>query len=252
MESPDELPVREGYAAWAACYDDDGNPLIALEGPAMWEQFGRLEGRYALDLGCGTGRHTAALIAAGARVAALDFTPEMIDRGRRNPSIQHAHGDVLWVRHALPRPLPFRNDAFALVVLGLVAEHLDDDALAASFREVARVLVPWGRCLLSALHEDRTAQGQRARFIDPVTGLRRPIRTCHRTAAEYQRAARAAGLTSVSEKVLVVPPSLAEQLPRARPYVGQALGWVGCWTRPHALGLGPRDQGVTPPPSRVL
>ena len=32
METHDELPVREGYAAWAACYDDDGNPLLALKG----------------------------------------------------------------------------------------------------------------------------------------------------------------------------------------------------------------------------
>ena len=85
METLDELPVREGYAAWAACYDDDGNPLLALEGPAMRRWFGPLEGRRALDLGCGTGRHTVALVAAGARVAALDFTPEMIDRGRRKP-----------------------------------------------------------------------------------------------------------------------------------------------------------------------
>src|SRR4051812_13535721 len=40
MGAPDELPVREGYAAWAPCYDDDGNPLTALEGPAIRGWFG--------------------------------------------------------------------------------------------------------------------------------------------------------------------------------------------------------------------
>ena len=31
-EVPQELSPREGYAAWAAYYDNDGNPLIPLEG----------------------------------------------------------------------------------------------------------------------------------------------------------------------------------------------------------------------------
>jgi len=30
-----ELSPRDGYAAWAECYDEDGNPLIPLEGPAI-------------------------------------------------------------------------------------------------------------------------------------------------------------------------------------------------------------------------
>src|ERR1700732_1050204 len=30
-ESAEVLSVRDGYAAWAACYEDDGNPLIPLE-----------------------------------------------------------------------------------------------------------------------------------------------------------------------------------------------------------------------------
>ncbi len=66
MSRPDVLPVREGYAAWASCYDDDGNPLIPLEEPEVQRWFGPLTGRRALDLGCGTGRHTRALV-EGAR-----------------------------------------------------------------------------------------------------------------------------------------------------------------------------------------
>src|SRR3954453_9952369 len=82
METADELSVREGYAAWAACYDEDGNPLMALEEPAMRAGFGSLGGRRALDLGCGTGRHSLALSEAGARVTALDTSPEMLARAR--------------------------------------------------------------------------------------------------------------------------------------------------------------------------
>jgi malonyl-CoA O-methyltransferase len=231
METPDELPVRDGYAAWASCYDDDGNPLLALEGPAMRAWFGPLAGRRALDLGCGTGRHTEALVAAGADVVALDFTPEMLARVRRKPVLQDAAPRVLWMRHALPRRLPLPDATFALAVLGLVAEHLGDAALRATLAEVARVLVPGGKCLLSALHPDRTAEGQRARYIDPATGLRQPIRTYHRSTADYHAAATAAGLIPADERVLTVPPGLADAYPRARPYIGQALGWVGCWSK---------------------
>src|SRR5437660_845136 len=82
-ESAEELSPRDGYAAWASCYEDDGNPLIPLEAPAMAALFGPVAGRRVLDLGCGTGRHTLALARAGARVTALDQSPEMMAIARR-------------------------------------------------------------------------------------------------------------------------------------------------------------------------
>ncbi len=228
QESAEELPVQAGYAAWAPLYDDDGNPLTALEGPAVRAWFGPLAGRRALDVGCGTGRHTLALIEAGAaEVAALDMTPEMMAFARAK--IDSKGIPVFWVRHALPDPLPFRDATFDVAVLGLVAEHVAD--LARGLREVAQVLKPGGRCILSALHPDRTAEGQRARFIDPQTGLRHPIATVHRTIDEYLAAARRAGLQLECEQTLVVHSDLAERIPRASRYVGRNLGWVACWSR---------------------
>jgi SAM-dependent methyltransferase len=226
VEHPDELTAREGYAAWAACYDDDGNPLVALEGPAVSRWLGRLGSCLALDLGCGTGRHTLPLVEAGARVVALDQSPEMLARARAKLRSHQAE----WVLHRLPDPLPFRDATFRIVVMGLVAEHVTD--LAALMAEAARVLVPGGQCILSALHPDQTARGMRARFIDPATGLRRPIVTYHRTAADYLGAAESAGLRNPESLTLIVPSELAQRLPRAEPYVGQALGWVARWTAP--------------------
>jgi malonyl-CoA O-methyltransferase len=225
MEFTEELPVQRGYALWSASYDDDGNPLLALEGPIVRERFGPIAGRRALDLGCGTGRHTLALAEAGAQVFALDLTPEMLARAKTKLDGLA----VTWLRHALPDALPFREASFALAVLGLVAEHVAD--LVRLFSETARVLEPGGRCILSALHPDRTAEGQCARFIDPASGRRRPVTTYHRTVDDYLLAARTAGLVLEDEQSLMVPLALAEQLPRAEPYVGKALGWVACWSR---------------------
>ncbi len=225
LEADDEFSPRDGYAAWAPCYDEDGNPLIALEGPAMRALFGRVGGRSVLDVGCGTGRLTLALAEAGARVVAIDQSPEMMARARTK-----LHGRaVSFVQHALPGPLPFADGQFALAVLGLVAEHVDD--LQAVMAEVARAVEPGGRCLVSALHPDRTAEGQRARFIDPQTGVRRPIATIHRTLDDYRRIFESAGWTLAEEQSLVVPESIIEEYPRASRYVGRNLGWVSCWSR---------------------
>jgi SAM-dependent methyltransferase len=224
-ESAEELSARDGYAAWAACYEDDGNPLIPLESPAVAALFGPIAGRRALDLGCGTGRHTLALAQAGAQVTALDQSPEMMAVARRK---LQGH-PVEWVLHALPAPLPLPDGAFVLVVAGLVAEHVAD--LPALLKEAARVLCPGGRLVLSALHPERTAAGQRARFIDPETGVRRPITTYHRSVADYLGAAAEAGLNLVSEQTLVGTAEVAAVLPRASRYVGLPLGWVAGWDK---------------------
>jgi ubiquinone/menaquinone biosynthesis C-methylase UbiE len=225
MHVDEDLPVEAGYTLWSACYDDDGNPLTALEGPAMASWFGDLTGRRALDLGCGTGRHTRTLIDAGASVVAADLTLAMLERARAKLSDR----TIGWLRIALPGPLPFPDSTFDIAVLGLVAEHLV--ALDATLAEVARVLVPGGRCLLSALHPDRTAEGQKARFIDEETGDRRHIETVHRSISDYLAAGSRAGLRLLEERTLVVEPSLSVVLPRAERYVGKALGWVVVWER---------------------
>ncbi len=225
MIDPEELGVLEGYAAWAPHYDDDGNPLIAIEGPLLREWFGPLEGRRVLDLGCGTGRHALPLVAAGATVAALDGSAEMLARARHK-----LRGyPIDWLRHRLPDPLPFPDATFELTVMGLIVEHIEP--LGPVLREVARAARPSGRLLISALHPERTSGGQKARFIDPATGRRRQIATIHRTLDEYRAIAGSAGWALVEERDLIVPAALAAELPRAAPYVGLALGWASHWRR---------------------
>ncbi|WP_435007602.1 class I SAM-dependent methyltransferase [Tundrisphaera lichenicola] len=228
MPIGEDLSIREGYAAWAPLYDDDGNPLTAIEGSVLRSWFGPIRGRKVLDLGCGTGRHTLPLVEAGAEVVAVDAVPEMMTLARDKLGLAPVH----WVLHRLPDPLPFPDATFDLVVLGLVAEHLED--LEAVLSEAARVTVPGGRSVLSALHPERTAGGQRARFIDPASGERRHITTVHREVADYLGAANRAGWSLIEERTLIVPGELAEVIPRALPYVGKPLGWAARWEKADA------------------
>src|SRR5207248_7080367 len=107
--------VRGGYDRWAAVYDHDGNPLQALEGPALRAAVGDPRGLTALDLGCGTGRHALWLAAAGATVTAVDFSEGMLAQARRKPGGEA----VRFVGHDLHHPLPIPDAAVDLVVSGL-------------------------------------------------------------------------------------------------------------------------------------
>jgi len=224
-ESATELSPLDGYAAWAERYDDEDNPLALLEGPAIIAACGDAQGLRVLDVGCGTGRHTIPLLEMGASVVGLDFSPEMLSIARQRT----ANRDVEFLQHSLPDPFPFTDESFDLVISGLVVEHVPD--LETVFRECLRVLKPGGRCLVTALHPDRTAAGQRARFIDPVTGLRTPIATIHRTESEYLVAARSAGFDVLESRTLVVTKELAERSPRAVKYFGLPLGWLGAFRK---------------------
>jgi malonyl-CoA O-methyltransferase len=205
--------VRAGYDRWAAVYDHDGNPLQALEGPAVRAAVGDPRGLAALDLGCGTGRHALWLAAAGATVTAVDFSDGMLAEARRKPGA----GAVRFVAHDLHTPLPFGPE-FDLVVSGLVLEHLHD--LNRFFAEARRVLRPGGRAVVSAMHPAMFLRGAQARFTDPGSGeLIQPGSVPHPVAAFVMAAVRAGfRLDDVAE--LAPDAAFATHCPRAVKYVG--------------------------------
>ena len=74
--------VQHGYDRWAVIYDENVNPLQALEQPRFQDACGDVAGLTVLDLGCGTGRHTEWLASRGAIVTAVDFSEEMLSKAR--------------------------------------------------------------------------------------------------------------------------------------------------------------------------
>lgn len=206
--------VRSGYDRWARVYDHDSNPLQALEEPVLRAAVGDPRGLAALDLGCGTGRHTLWLAAAGATVTAVDFSEGMLAEARKRPGAQA----VRFLAHDLHQPLPLLDGQFDLVVSGLVLEHLRE--LDGFFAEARRVLPPNGRAVISAMHPAMFLRGTQARFTDPASGeLVQPGSVPHSIAAFVMAALRAGfRLSNIAE--FAPDAEFAARYPRAAKYVG--------------------------------
>ena len=206
--------MRERYDRWAPVYDHDANPLPALEDPHVREALGDLHGRDVLDLGCGTGRHTAWLAEAGARVTAVDFSERMLERARRKAP----DADVRFIVHDLHDPLPLEAASFDAVVSGLVLEHLRD--LDGFFGEVRRVLRPRGRAVVSAMHPAMFLRDSRARFTDPDSGeVVAPGSLPHRI-GDFVMAAVRAGFTLRDVGEYAPDAEFVGRYPRAERYEG--------------------------------
>jgi len=206
--------VRDGYDRWARVYDHDGNPLIALEDPAVRRAVGDVRGLTVLDLGCGTGRHSAWMAAAGAAVTGVDFSEGMLAEARTKPGA----GAIRFLLSDLHAPLPFRDSAFDVVVSGLVLEHIGD--LDRFFGEARRVLRPGGRAVVSAMHPAMFQRGTQARFTDPESGeVVRPGSVDHH-ARDIVAAAERAGFVVAALEEAAADAALAARYPRAEKYVG--------------------------------
>jgi ubiquinone/menaquinone biosynthesis C-methylase UbiE len=218
--------VRDGYDRWAAVYESDANPLPALEAPVVRSAVGDVRGLSVLDLGCGTGRHTLWLTEAGASVTAVDFSEGMLAEARRKLGMESVH----FIVHDLHQPLPMPSGSYDLVVSGLVLEHLRD--LGNFFAEVARVLKPGGRAVVSAMHPAMFLRGSQARFTDPVSGQIVQPGSIPHTIGACVMAAVKAGLQLTNIEELAPDAEFAARYPRATKYIGWPMLIVFTMMRP--------------------
>jgi SAM-dependent methyltransferase len=115
-----------------------------------------------LDLGCGEGRFTAEIAAAGASGVGAEVAQAAIDRARAR------HPELEFERVEIDGELPFADGAFDLVWASEVIEHVSDTARWLS--EVRRVLRPGGVLLITTPSHGRLrlALGGLERFSEPL------------------------------------------------------------------------------------
>ena len=120
--------------------------------------------RAVLDLACGTGRHTAPLVARGMRACGVDLSLTLLGCG---PGLPRVRGDM--------RRLPFAAGTFDWVLnfftsFGYFESERENLQV---LEEIARVLAPGGALVLDLFNIDRVLAGLRER--ETVTGAGRRV-----------------------------------------------------------------------------
>ena len=215
-----EVDTRDGYDRWAPNYDEEGNPLLALEEPEADRALGEVTGLAVLDVGTGTGRHALRLAARGARVTAIDFSDEMVAKARAKKGADR----VRFENHDVTERLPYPDGSFDRVLSALVLEHVPD--VEAFLRELARVTRADGRIVVTAMHPAMFLRGVSARFRDQGTGEFLRPRSYAMQLSDYVMAALSADLRIVALVERAPDDALAARVPRAAKYVGWPMLFV--------------------------
>jgi SAM-dependent methyltransferase len=156
---PCRVSVEEGYARWAATYDQTPNPLLALEQRCLLPLLPDVAGKRVLDLACGTGRWLGRLLAAKPALGlGIDLSAAMLAVAQEKAAMagRLARANCL--------QLPFLSDVFDLAICSFAVEHI---------RNLSEVAAEWSRVLkqpadlfITGLHPAAYAAGWRAGFRD--------------------------------------------------------------------------------------
>jgi ubiquinone/menaquinone biosynthesis C-methylase UbiE len=139
----------------------------------------------ALDVACGGGFSTRALLAAGHRVVATDLTPESVAAARAVTGTGRVH----WVAGAA-EALPLRAGSVGVVGCRIAPHHFGDPAHFVD--EVVRVLRPGGMLLLvdTTVPEDE----ELAAWLNQIEAIRDPSHVRARPVSWWRAICTGAGL----------------------------------------------------------
>ena len=134
-----------GWTARADSYDRLFTPLSNQVIPPIIAALGDIRGKRVLDVCCGSGHLTAALIGAGADAEGLDFAPTIVDKAKANhPDIRFTQGDA--------ESLPYEKETFDHIVCCYGVMHLEQPDKAIS--DAYRVLRSSGRYVFTQWAKD--------------------------------------------------------------------------------------------------
>lgn len=128
--SVDSIRVREFFEA-----------PHEIENMTILREFGGLNGKRLLDLGCGTGIAAVYFALKGANVFAVDISPEML---KKADELSHKYGVKLSMFKMTAENLRFEDETFDFVFGRGVLHHMD---ISLSMPEVSRVLKRGGKAI---------------------------------------------------------------------------------------------------------
>ena len=178
--------VRLGFDLWAEVYDEQANPLIALEERVLSRVLPPLRGRDVLDAGCGTGRWLNRIALSEPRsLSGVDASAAMLERARAKL------GDKATLHHGDCTQLPVEATSCDVLFCSFVLSYVAD--LESFARECARVMRPGAIVLLSDMHPVTAVErGWRRGFQSEGASLQ--LATRHWTLHSITEAFEACGL----------------------------------------------------------
>lgn len=133
------------FAAWAAVYDRQRNPLLELEERILARILPGSQGRHILDIGSGTGRWLSRFAQGGpASLCGLDSSRAMLEAAARR-----GLGAARLMQAELPS-IPLAADSADLAIASFVLSYVADLENCAS--ELARVIRTGGDLFISDMH----------------------------------------------------------------------------------------------------
>ena len=142
------ISAAAAYRLWAGTYDQDPNPVVALEHRVLSERLDLTPGERLMDLATGTGRWLEYALAHDVRATGVDFCSEMLAVASAK------HGVRGRLTQADVCALPFASHSVDAAVCSFALGYIDRLDLA--FREMARVA---RRIVTSDLHPDAVRAG---------------------------------------------------------------------------------------------
>ena len=175
------ISVAAAYRLWAGTYDQDPNPLVALEHRILSARLDLIPGERMIDLATGTGRWLEYALAHSVRATGVDLCSEMLEVAATKPGVRGrlACADVC--------ALPYASHSMDLAVCSFALGYIK--RLDLVFREMARVA---RRIITSDLHPDAVRAGWVRSFRDSSGSYE--IRHHSHLWDRIESCARAAGL----------------------------------------------------------
>ena len=190
--------------------DPPADTIFPLE--YAYHLLGDARGKIVLEYGSGDGVNTVALAKRGAKVKALDISPDLIEIARQRLEANQITGDVEFIvgsAHEIPLPDESVDVVFGIAIL----HHLD---LAQSAREVRRVLRPGGR----AIFQEPMRNSRLLKFVRKLIPYQAPdVSPFERPLTDAELTDYAKDFASCHRKAFWLPTvSLTRILPIARKF----------------------------------
>jgi ubiquinone/menaquinone biosynthesis C-methylase UbiE len=161
------LSKPEMHEEWMKLYrNPDTERFFQLAYDRIVRELGAGTGDVILDAGCGTCAHSVRLVERGFRVVAADFSESALELARSKLASSPYRDRIELRREDLTR-LSFPDASFRYVLCWGVLMHIPDVAAAVS--ELARVVQPGGKLVISEANESSPESGG-MRFVRRVLG----------------------------------------------------------------------------------